>query len=53
MHLRINWQVSLILDSDWPSNTIPLIHLTAIEQETLKNIIKEVLKLQEELQSIL
>ncbi|NWH04168.1 DUF294 nucleotidyltransferase-like domain-containing protein [Desulfobacter latus] len=53
MHLRINWQVSLILDSDWPSNTIPLIHLTAIEQETLRNIIKEVLKLQEELQLIL
>jgi signal-transduction protein with cAMP-binding, CBS, and nucleotidyltransferase domain/PAS domain-containing protein len=53
MHLRIKWQVSLILDKDWPSNTIPLIHLTAIEQETLKNIIKEVLKLQEELQSIL
>src|SRR6056297_311125 len=53
MHLRIKWQVSLILDNDWPSNTIPLIHLTAIEQETLKNIIKEVLKLQEELQSIL
>lgn len=53
MHLRIKWQVSLILDSDWPSNTISLINLTAIEQETLKNIIKEVLKLQEELQSIL
>jgi len=50
MHLRIKWQVSLILDNDWPSNTISLINLTAIEQETLKNIIKEVLKLQEELQ---
>lgn len=50
MHLRIKWQVSLILDSDWPTNTISLINLTAIEQETLKNIIKEVLKLQEELQ---
>ncbi|HBT89039.1 MAG TPA: hypothetical protein DEB50_11470 [Desulfobacter sp.] len=53
MHLRIKWQVSLILDSDSPSNTISLIHLTAIEQETLKNIIKEVLKLQEELQLML
>ncbi|WP_035237288.1 DUF294 nucleotidyltransferase-like domain-containing protein [Desulfobacter vibrioformis] len=50
MHLRIKWQVSLILDNDWPTNTISLINLTAIEQETLKNIIKEVLKLQEELQ---
>lgn len=53
MHLRIKWQVSLILDHDWPSNTISLSNLTAIEQETLRNIIKEVLKLQEELQSIL
>lgn len=53
MHLRIKWQVSLILDSDWPTNTISLTNLTAIEQETLKNIIKEVLKLQEELQSML
>ena len=53
MHLRIKWQVSLILDNDWPSNTISLSNLTAIEQETLKNIIKEVMKLQEELQSIL
>jgi signal-transduction protein with cAMP-binding, CBS, and nucleotidyltransferase domain len=53
MHLRIKWQVSLILDSDWPTNTISLNNLTAIEQETLKNIIKEVVKLQEELQSML
>lgn len=53
MHLRIKWQVSLILDNDWPSNTISLNNLTAIEQETLKNIMKEVLKLQEELQSII
>ncbi|MDD4272812.1 MAG: DUF294 nucleotidyltransferase-like domain-containing protein [Desulfobacter postgatei] len=53
MHLRIKWQVSLILDSDSPSNTISLTHLTAIEQETLKNIIKEVVKLQEELQLML
>jgi len=50
MHLRIKWQVSLILDNDWPSNTVWLSNLTAIEQETLRNIIKEVLKLQEELQ---
>lgn len=52
MHLRIKWQVSLILDNDWPSNTVWLSNLTAIEQETLRNIIKEVVKLQEELQSM-
>lgn len=50
MHLRIKWQVSLILDNDRPSNTVWLSNLTAIEQETLRNIIKEVLKLQEDLQ---
>jgi signal-transduction protein with cAMP-binding, CBS, and nucleotidyltransferase domain/PAS domain-containing protein len=53
MHLRIKCQVSLILDNDWPSNSISLNNLTAIEQETLRNIIKEVQKLQEELQTIL
>lgn len=53
MHLRIKWQVSLILDSDWPTNTISLKNLTAIEQETLRSIIKEVLKLQEDLQFML
>jgi CBS domain-containing protein len=53
MHLRIKWQVSLILDNDWPSNSVSLNNLTAIEQETLRNIIREVQKLQEELQSIL
>ena len=53
MHLRIKWQVSLILDNDWPSNSISLNNLTAIEQETLRNIIREVQKLQEELQAIL
>ncbi len=52
MHLRIKWQVELILDNDIPDNKIILRHLTALDQETLKNIIREVSKLQDNLKAV-
>lgn len=51
MHQRIKWQVELILDNDTPDNNILLKNLSSIEQATLKNIQKEITKLQNELQA--
>lgn len=50
MHLRIKWQVELILDNDWPDNSILLNQLTDIDINTLKQIITVVSKLQDDLQ---
>ena len=51
MHLRIKWQVTLLLDNDYPDNTILLKNLTAIELTTLKKIVSEISILQDELKS--
>ena len=50
MHLRIKWQVDLLLDNDLPDNTIMLKNLTDLDKNTLKQIISEISKLQDDLQ---
>ena len=50
MHLRIKWQVDLLLDNDLPDNTILLKNLTDIDKHTLKQIVSEISKLQDDLQ---
>ena len=50
MHLRIKWQVDLLLDNDWPVNSVLLINLTDIDKQTLKTIGIEISKLQDNLQ---
>ncbi|NOU58463.1 DUF294 nucleotidyltransferase-like domain-containing protein [Marinifilum caeruleilacunae] len=51
MHLRLKWQVNLILDNDWPENDVLLKHLTEIDKSTFKRIEKEIASLQDELKS--
>ncbi|MCY1636005.1 DUF294 nucleotidyltransferase-like domain-containing protein [Marinifilum sp. D737] len=51
MHLRIKWQVNLILDNDWPENDVLLKNLTEIEKNSLKSIEKEIASLQDDLKS--
>lgn len=51
MHLRIKWQVNLILDNDWPENEVLLKNLTEIEKNSLKSIEKEIASLQDDLKS--
>lgn len=51
MHLRIKWQVHLILDNDWPENDVLLKNLTEIEKNSLKSIEKEIVSLQDGLKS--
>lgn len=50
MHIRIKWQVDLILDNEWPSNNILLNNLTDLDKNTLKQIGSEISKIQDELQ---
>ncbi|MPQ46954.1 CBS domain-containing protein [Marinifilum sp. N1E240] len=50
MHLRIKWQVDLILDNESPDNSVLLKNLTDIDKLTLKQIGIEITKLQDELQ---
>ena len=50
MHLRIKYQVDLLLDNDWPDNSVLLKNLTDIDQQTLKTILSEISKLQDDLQ---
>ncbi|WP_372639654.1 DUF294 nucleotidyltransferase-like domain-containing protein [Ancylomarina sp.] len=50
MHLRIKCQVDLLLDNDWPDNSVLLKNLTDIDQQTLKTILSEISKLQDDLQ---
>ncbi|WP_282124955.1 DUF294 nucleotidyltransferase-like domain-containing protein [Marinifilum flexuosum] len=51
MHLRIKWQVNLILDNDWPENDVLLKNLTEIEKNSFKSIEKEIVSLQDDLKS--
>lgn len=51
MHLRIKWQVTLIMDNDQPQNHVRESNLTAIEKVTLENIQQQVSKLQDRLKS--
>ncbi len=51
IHFRIKCQVDMIMDSDAPSNTISLHNVTAIEIDTIKNITKEITKIQEDLKN--
>lgn len=50
MHLRIKWQVDLLLDNDLPENSVLLKNLTDIDKLTLKSIGSEISKLQDDLQ---
>ncbi len=50
MHLRIKWQLDLLLDNDSPDNLIQLKDLTDIDKGTLKKIVSEITKLQDDLQ---
>ena len=50
MHLRIKWQVDLLLDNDLPDNSVLLKNLTDIDKQTLKTIGGEISKLQDDLQ---
>ncbi len=50
MHLRIKWQVDLLLDNDLPENSVLLKNLTDIDKQTLKTIGSEISKLQDDLQ---
>lgn len=47
MHLRIKWQVTLILDNDWPKNELPLHNLTAIDKVSLEKISQQIGELQD------
>lgn len=47
MHLRIKWQVTLILDNDWPKNELPLHTLTAIDRVSLDKIAQQIGELQD------
>jgi signal-transduction protein with cAMP-binding, CBS, and nucleotidyltransferase domain len=49
MHLRIKWQLDLLLDNDSPGNYIPLKNLTDIDMLTLKKIVSEISNLQDDL----
>ncbi|WP_413702286.1 putative nucleotidyltransferase substrate binding domain-containing protein [Psychromonas sp. KJ10-10] len=49
MHLRIKWQVKLILDNDQAKNTVRVRDLTTIDKVTLEKIIQQISKLQDEL----
>ncbi|MDQ2180103.1 DUF294 nucleotidyltransferase-like domain-containing protein [Marinifilum sp. D714] len=51
MHLRIKWQVNLILDNDWPENEVLLKNLTELDKSTFKRIEKEITSLQDELKT--
>ncbi|WP_421919280.1 DUF294 nucleotidyltransferase-like domain-containing protein [Marinifilum sp.] len=42
MHLRLKWQIYLIMDNDWPENEVLLKHLTEIDKNTFKRIEKEI-----------
>lgn len=50
MHLRIKWQLDLLLDNDSPNNSILLKNLTDIDMLTLKKIVSEISNLQDDLQ---
>jgi signal-transduction protein with cAMP-binding, CBS, and nucleotidyltransferase domain len=50
MHLRIKWQVDLLLDNDLPDNSVLLKNLTDIDKQSLKTIGSEISKLQDDLQ---
>jgi signal-transduction protein with cAMP-binding, CBS, and nucleotidyltransferase domain/PAS domain-containing protein len=50
MHLRIKWQVDLLLDNDLPDNSVLLKNLTDIDKQSLKTIGIEISKLQDDLQ---
>lgn len=47
MHLRIRWQVTLILDNDRPKNHVPLSNLNAIDKVSLEKILQQICKLQD------
>lgn len=51
MHLRLKWQINLILDNDWPENDVLLKNLTEIDKATFKRIEKEITSLQDELKT--
>ncbi|PXY02592.1 hypothetical protein DF185_00420 [Marinifilum breve] len=51
MHLRMKWQVNLILDNDWPENEVLLKNLTELDKATFKRIEKEIASLQDELKT--
>jgi signal-transduction protein with cAMP-binding, CBS, and nucleotidyltransferase domain/PAS domain-containing protein len=51
MHLRIKWQVSLILDNERPENYVLVKNLTAIDDVTLKKIQQQISRLQDELRT--
>lgn len=52
MHLRIKWQVTLILDNDQPENSIAVNNLTEIERLTLENITQQTARLLDRLKAI-
>lgn len=49
MHIRIKWQLELILDNDWPNNNLLVKNLASIELATFKNIMQQISLLQSEL----
>lgn len=51
MHLRIKWQVQLILDNEPADNELLIKNLTAIDMASLENIVQQVSQLQVELKS--
>lgn len=51
MHLRIKWQVTLILDNDQPQNAISNHNLTEIEKLTLENITQQISKMLDKLKA--
>lgn len=51
MHLRIKWQVTLILDNDRPENYVLVKNLTALDKVILEKILLQISKLQDELRT--